>query len=219
MNPIIKKAVENTNIKKKQRENACLIHAFFNQTAIGVAHLNVNGTFVHFNKKFCDILSLNENYIKSTTLYDLIAEEDKINNDTPITKLLENGIDSLTYKIDFLKNSSHRVNCKLTLSLVKDDKNQPLYIIAFLQNMEKWKKIKNELNEYKEKLEEMVTSKTAAFEKANIELKNHYAELEKFTKTMVGREMRIVELKNQVNELSKELGREYPYPPIWDEQE
>ena len=42
-------------------------------------------------------------------------------------------------------------------------------------------------------------------------------ELEKFNRIMLDREMRIVELKKEVNALTSELGRPTPYPEIWNE--
>jgi len=47
-------------------------------------------------------------------------------------------------------------------------------------------------------------------------LKERTRELERFNKIMVNREMRIIEMKTKINELSTELGREIPYPPIWE---
>ncbi|MFC1878036.1 GAF domain-containing protein [Thermodesulfobacteriota bacterium] len=42
---------------------------------------------------------------------------------------------------------------------------------------------------------------------------NH--ELKSFNNKLVDREMRIIEMKEEVNRLSEELGREPTYPPIW----
>ncbi len=55
-----------------------------------------------------------------------------------------------------------------------------------------------ELNNYKENLEEMVNAKTKELEKKN-------KELERFNKLFVGREFRIKELKNKIAELEKKL--------------
>ncbi|MDH4317376.1 MAG: response regulator [Desulfobulbaceae bacterium] len=39
--------------------------------------------------------------------------------------------------------------------------------------------------------------------------------LNEFNKAMIGRELRVVELKEEVNRLAKELGRATPYQEIW----
>lgn len=41
-------------------------------------------------------------------------------------------------------------------------------------------------------------------------------ELEMFNKSMLGREMRTIELKEEINILAKETGRQIPYPEIWN---
>jgi PAS domain S-box-containing protein len=44
------------------------------------------------------------------------------------------------------------------------------------------------------------------------ELRHRNAELERFNQVTVGRELRMIELKRQVNDLARELGRPAPYP-------
>ena len=42
--------------------------------------------------------------------------------------------------------------------------------------------------------------------------------LEEFNEVLVNREMRIIEMKKEVNELCKEFGKNMPYPEIWEEE-
>jgi len=44
------------------------------------------------------------------------------------------------------------------------------------------------------------------------ELAQRNAELERFNRATVGRELDMIALKQQVNELSRQLGQEPPYP-------
>ncbi len=48
-------------------------------------------------------------------------------------------------------------------------------------------------------------------------LRQRTAEIEMFNQVMVGREERIIEMKEEVNRLCLELGREIEYPPVWNE--
>ena len=50
---------------------------------------------------------------------------------------------------------------------------------------------------------------------AEEELRKRTEELETFNRVMVDRELRIIEMKEEVNQLCEELGRAPAYPPIW----
>lgn len=43
----------------------------------------------------------------------------------------------------------------------------------------------------------------------------HTEELEKFNRAMIDREKRMIEIKEEVNQLCQELGRKPKYPPVW----
>jgi ubiquinone biosynthesis protein UbiJ len=49
------------------------------------------------------------------------------------------------------------------------------------------------------------------------ELQQRAQELEDFNAVMIGRESRVIELKEEINALCAELGRLPAYPPVWDE--
>ena len=51
----------------------------------------------------------------------------------------------------------------------------------------------------------------------HLELRQKIKELEIFNKIMLDREMRIIELKKEVNDLATDTGKEAPYPEIWNE--
>ncbi|PWB58415.1 MAG: diguanylate cyclase [Nitrosomonadales bacterium] len=55
------------------------------------------------------------------------------------------------------------------------------------------------------------TAKEALYQQAE-ELRQHNAELERFNRATVGRELDMIALKQQVNALSRQLGEEPPYP-------
>jgi DNA-binding response OmpR family regulator len=52
--------------------------------------------------------------------------------------------------------------------------------------------------------------------KTHLDLSAKIKDLEEMNAAMMGREMRVIDLKEEVNELSEELGRKHPYPAIWD---
>lgn len=71
------------------------------------------------------------------------------------------------------------------------------------------------LKEHRDHLEELVNERTKALESTNKELLERSEELENFNKVMLDRELRIIEMKEEVNLLCQKLGLEIKYPPVW----
>jgi phage regulator Rha-like protein len=67
-----------------------------------------------------------------------------------------------------------------------------------------------ELAEMRQQVAELEASE-AERKRAEEALAQRVEELERFHRLSVGRELRMIELKRQVNELSEQLGKEAPY--------
>ncbi len=77
--------------------------------------------------------------------------------------------------------------------VVRDDAGEPLHMLGVVQDITQRKLAQDELQHKSE-------------------------ELADFNETMVDRESRMIELKEEINELNKLLGREVPYPQVWRDQ-
>jgi len=57
----------------------------------------------------------------------------------------------------------------------------------------------------------ILSSDVSEHKRAELEIAQRVTELERFNRSMVGREKRMIELKGQINDLSQELGKKPPY--------
>jgi len=103
-----------------------------------------------------------------------------------------------------------------------DPENEVMGFIVNGRNITDRKNAEEELKKHKEHLEEMVEERTNELHKeieerkqAEQELRERTEELEVFNKVMVDREMRIIKLKEETNDLCKALGKDLRYPTVW----
>lgn len=82
--------------------------------------------------------------------------------------------------------------------LVRDDGGRIVAIEGIVTDITERKQAEEELTKYREHLEALVKERTAEIERKN-------AELEKMNKLFVGRELRMVELKERISQLEKEI--------------
>jgi hypothetical protein len=61
----------------------------------------------------------------------------------------------------------------------------------------------------------ILSEKITYLEDVEQQLQLKAQELDEFNAAMIGRESRVIELKEEVNKFCAELGRDEKYPPVW----
>jgi PAS domain S-box-containing protein len=104
-----------------------------------------------------------------------------------------------------------------------DRENEMKGFVVSARNITARKKAEEDLGKQQDQLEELVEERTTELQKEIEErvqveqkLRERTEELEVFNKAMVDREMRIIKLKEETNDLCKALGKDPRYPTVWE---
>lgn len=89
---------------------------------------------------------------------------------------------------------------EISLRVVRDEQGAVVSMLMTLHDLSHQRQIQEELTKYREHLEELVRERTAEVEKKN-------AELERMIRLFVGRELRMVELKERIRSLETGAGK------------
>ena len=117
----------------------------FHYCAVGLAHIGIDGTFIRVNKKLCDFLDYSDQELTKLTFQDLTAPDHLDEDLDQLERLLEGQIDNYSIEKRYIRRDGKRVWAKLTVSLVRDDSNNPDYFISVVEDIDEKKRIQSEL--------------------------------------------------------------------------
>jgi two-component system sensor histidine kinase UhpB len=168
------------------RESEERFRSTFEQAAVGLAHVAPDGTFLRINQRFCDIVGYTRDEMLCQTFQDVTHPDDLETDLDYVRQVLDGEIQSYSMEKRYIRKDGPLVWVDLTVSLVREPAGEPKYFISAARDISRRKQ-------------------------AEEGLARRVEELEHFNRLAVGRELRMIELKGRVNELSTQLGQEPPY--------
>lgn len=121
----------------------------FDSASIGMALVAPDGRWLQVNHSLRDLLGYSEKELLATD-YQSITHPDDLNEDTShIQWLLEGKTRSYQLEKRFFHKDGHIVWIQLSVSLVRDENNKPLYFISQLQDISERRLAEERLREAK----------------------------------------------------------------------
>lgn len=138
--------------------------ATFEQAAVGIAHVALDGTWLNVNRRCLDIVGYPKEELLQLTFGD-ITHPDDIEADWALVRELLRGERS-TYSMEkrYFTKGKRLIWVNLTVSLVRKADGSPDYFISVIEDITQRKRIENERDELIAQLEERVRLRTAELE-------------------------------------------------------
>ncbi len=132
---------EHVQLAHEQFQNA------FKYSAIGLALVSPKGQWLRVNKRVCEIVGYSEEELLKITFQD-ITHPDDLNIDLDgVHKLLTGEIDSYQIEKRYINKQGQVIWVLLSVSLVRDRRNEPLHFISQIQDISKRKRSEIELKD------------------------------------------------------------------------
>ncbi|MFL6717290.1 MAG: PAS domain S-box protein [Burkholderiaceae bacterium] len=141
--------------------------ATFEQAAVGIAHVALNGTFLRVNQALCDLLSYSADELMATTFQHVTFPPD-LNKDLALTEQLLSG-QQRTFSLEkrYINRHGSTIWINLTVSLLRDDDGLPCYFVSVIENIQEKKLAELALQRLNADLEERIAERTRALEESN----------------------------------------------------
>lgn len=136
---------ERKKAEEALRESEERFRAIFEQVAVGMAIVTLNGHFFRVNQKFCDILGYNRPEMLSRTFETITAPEDSPKLMEAIDNILTQGHASETLESQYICKDNTMVWGHVTISLVRKTSGENHYYIWVFEEISDRKKAEEKL--------------------------------------------------------------------------
>lgn len=170
----------------------------FEMASIGMAQADpATGQFLRVNRKLCQLLGYSADELLQMRFPDLTYPEDRDMNWAMFQSAVRGEAPEYHFEKRYVRRDGRIMWSNLNVAIVRDAAGQPLHAMAAIEDITTRKESEEALQRFAEDLR--VQNET----------------LNRFNKVTVGRELRMVELKHEVNELCTRLSE----PPRYQSEE
>ena len=189
---IVRDITERKDADVALRESESRFRALVEQTLAGI-YIIQDGVFQYVNQGFAAIFGYDspEAVMGRLAVADFVAPEDLARVKANIRARLDGMVSDIRYAFSALRSDGERIEVEIH-GRASEYQGRPAVIGLLLDISER-------------------RAAEEALRRQTDELARRNAELERFNRAMVGRELDMLVLKQQINSLSHVLGREQPY--------
>lgn len=116
----------------------------FEQAAVGMAHLALDGTWLLVNQWLCDFLGYTCDEFYSRTFQDMSYPDDLEANLALVARVLAGEIGTYSMEKRYIRKDGSVTWANLTVALVRDAAGQPQYFISVVEDINQRKRLEEE---------------------------------------------------------------------------
>ena len=121
-------------------ESEAKFRATFNNAAVGIAHVGIDGTWLRVNRKLSDILGYSEKELQSKNFQDLSYPTDFKKEKTQFEQMSRGDIEGYQIEKRYLHKEGNYIWVNHTISLQRDPDGRAVYSILIIEDLSVRKK-------------------------------------------------------------------------------
>src|SRR5215212_391543 len=143
---------EQKRTEEELRKSEERFRVTFEQAAVGIVQVGLDGEWLRFNDKFCDIVGYEREELGAVSVFHLLSPDDFERDFDRGVRMLAGELRTYTEEKFIVGTGGRRVWITLTVSLVHDEADEPRYFIAVAEDIGKRKQAEEERQRTQEQL-------------------------------------------------------------------
>jgi diguanylate cyclase (GGDEF)-like protein/PAS domain S-box-containing protein len=165
---------ESKEAEQALQDSELRFRATFDQAAVGMAHVSLEGNWLHVNDKICEIVGYPREILLGLTFQEITYPPDLDTDLAYLQQLLAGSIPSYSMEKRYVRRDGTLTWGNLTVALVRTPQGQPDYFVSVIEDIQSRKEAEAALEDarklYRQHLEQQVAERTEALTVANQEL-------------------------------------------------
>ncbi len=134
------------------RESEERFRATFEQAALGIAHIGLDGRMLRANRKLCEMHGYTREELVGRAASDLMADQGASAR-ADVARLVDGQADSYTAERRFVRRNGEVYPVRVSVSLVRSEAGEP-YFISFIEDMSERQAAQRRIREQAEMLDQ-----------------------------------------------------------------
>jgi PAS domain S-box-containing protein len=107
----------------------------FNNAAVGLAHVSLDGRLMRINDSLCGITGFGADELAHKTLQEILHQEALSTYSAEIRRLVEGEAGNLSMEMQILRKDGSHAWIHLAVALARDDSGEPLHFVVSIQDI------------------------------------------------------------------------------------
>ncbi len=136
-------------------QTSAKFRSLFDQSPVGTAIVDFSKHFVQCNPAFCRFIGYSEDELIGKTVQDISFSEDRDIGMADLIRIKQGEIATASFRKRYIRKDKEIVWGEVSISLIKDSENKPLYFLAVIKDITQSMKMEAELLESQYLLKKM----------------------------------------------------------------
>ena len=144
---IFANALARKRVDRLLRANEEINRVTFDQAAVGIAHVGIDGSWLRVNDRLCSIVGYSREELLRTTFQDITHPDDLETDLEHVREVLSGETETYSIEKRYYRKDRSLVWANLTVSLVRNATGEPLHFISVVEDITERKQAEQTLEE------------------------------------------------------------------------